>query len=680
MPIYPHMSTPSLISRARRNAGWLLLLLLVTGAIAYPQPLNWVLAHAKQVIGVDLKPLDKPFVLGLDLQGGTHLEYEADVAQVSDVDRREALNGVRDVIERRVNSLGVSEPLIQTTQAGDSWRVTVELAGIQDVKKAINLIGETPILEFKEQNTETTRRALTEDEKKRITTENQAALKKAQDALVEAKKPGTDFTLLAEKTENAALKLAKGDAGFLRGQNQYYDLYQEVKTVAVGTIVEKVLEQPNFYSVVKVEAVKDTGEQEVRARHLLIAYKGAQGELATESKEDARKKIDALKVQATPQNFAELAGKNSQEPGANTRGGDLGWFAKGDMVEAFETAVFAQATGTISNIVETPYGFHLIYKEDQRALKDVRVRMYEAKKLTEDELVPPPEAWKATKLTGRQISSAKLDFDQRTGVPMVALQFNEEGSDLFAELTRKNIGKQIAIFLDGELLSAPTVQNEIPGGQAVISGSFTVNSAKQLARRLQAGALPVPIQLIAQQTVGPTLGADSLQSSLRAGLMALLLVAIFMILLYRLPGAVSIVALILYAFVSAAVFKLIPVTLSLAGIAGFILSLGIAVDANVLTFERLKEEWHAGRPLLQALEEAFRRAWPSIRDGHMTVLISCLVLYWFSSSVIRGFALTLAIGTILSLFTAVVSTRTILRVLAGTSLKRFEWFFLKPRA
>lgn len=673
------MPTPSLVSRSRRNAGWLLLLLLVTGVITYPQPLNWVLTRAKQVIGVDLKPLEKPFVLGLDLQGGTHLEYEADVSQVTDADRREALNGVRDVIERRVNSLGVSEPLIQTTQAGDSWRVTVELAGIQDVKQAISLIGETPILEFKEQNTETTRRALTEDEKKRIGTENQVALKKSQDALVEAKKAGTDFISLAEKTENPALKLTKGDAGFLRGQAQYFDLYQEVKAVPVGTMVDKVLEQPKFYSVVKVEEVKDTGEQEVRVRHLLISYKGAQGDLSQDTKEAARKKIDGLKAQATSQNFAELAGKNSQEPGANTRGGDLGWFAKGDMVEAFEAAAFAQATGTISGVVETPYGFHLIYKEDQRALKDVRVRMYETKKLTEDDLVPPPEAWKATKLTGRQIGSAKLDFDQRTGIPMVALQFNDEGSDLFAELTRKNIGKQIAIFLDGELLSAPTVQNEIPGGQAVISGNFTVNSAKQLARRLQAGALPVPIRLIAQQTVGPTLGADSLQSSLQAGLAALLLVAIFMVLLYRLPGFVSIVALVLYAFLSAALFKLIPVTLSLAGIAGFILSLGIAVDANVLTFERLKEEWQEGRPLAQALEEAFRRAWPSIRDGHVTVLISCLVLYWFSSSVIRGFALTLAIGTILSLFTAVVSTRTILRVLAATSLKRFAWFFLKPR-
>jgi len=188
------------------------------------------------------------------------------------------------------------------------------------------------------------------------------------------------------------------------------------------------------------------------------------------------------------------------------------------------------------------------------------------------------------------------------------------------------------------------------------------------------------VKLIAQQTVGPTLGADSLTKSLQAGLVGFALVAIFMILFYRLPGVVSVVALVMYAALSSAVFKLIPVTLTLAGIAGFILSIGIAVDANVLVFERLKEEWRTGKGLLEALEESFRRAWPSIRDGHVTVLISAAVLYGFSSSAIRGFALTLAVGVLLSLFTAVISTRTILRLLAHTPLKQFTWWFLKPRS
>jgi preprotein translocase subunit SecD len=275
-----------------------------------------------------------------------------------------------------------------------------------------------------------------------------------------------------------------------------------------------------------------------------------------------------------------------------------------------------------------------------------------------------------------------VDFDQRTGQIQVVLQFNGDGGKLFAEITKRNIGKPVAIFLDGQPISVPTVQGEILGGQAVISGNFNLADAKTLARRLQAGALPVPIKLIAQQTVGPTLGTDSLEQSLKAGLVGFLFVALYMILLYRLPGLVSIVALGLYAALSAATFKLIPVTLTLSGIAGFILSIGIAVDANVLVFERLKEEWMEGKGLSVALSDSFKRAWLSIRDGHMTVLISCAVLYWFSSSLIRGFALTLAIGTIISLFTAVVSTRTLLRLLAGTPIAKFGWLFLKktPKA
>jgi preprotein translocase subunit SecD len=233
--------------------------------------------------------------------------------------------------------------------------------------------------------------------------------------------------------------------------------------------------------------------------------------------------------------------------------------------------------------------------------------------------------------------------------------------------------------LDGKAISTPVVSTEIAGGRAVIQGSGNVEEAKTLARRLQAGALPVGIKLIAQQTVGPTLGADSLTKSLSAGLFGFLFVALFMILLYRLPGVVSIGALVLYAALSASAFKLIPITLTLAGIAGFILSLGIAVDANVLVFERFKEELKEGKPLLVALEESFRRAWPSIRDGHVTVLISCIVLYGFSSSVIRGFALTLLVGTLISLFTAVVATRTFLRFLAQTGLQKYDWIFLRSK-
>lgn len=674
--------TPPLQSKkkVRQRSIWLLALLVVAASISYPQPANWVLAKIQKVVGINLGQIDKPFVLGLDLQGGTHLEYEADVSRVTDSDRREALNGVRDVIERRVNTLGVSEPLIQTTQAGDSWRVTVELAGIPDVNQAVKLIGETPILEFKEQDENAataTSTAITAEQKAQLEGINATVRQEAEAVLAEAIKPETDFAKLAtEKTQNTLLKDKGGDLGFIYGQPEHQDIYNEAKSLATGTVIGRLLEREGEFMIAKVTEVKS--QPEINAHHLLIAYQGAERSTSTLTKVQAKAKIDGIKRTATVKNFDALVKQHSNEPGAKESAGDLGWFGRGVWAESFENAVFAQQVGTISEVVETPFGYHLIWKIAERPVTDVRVSLIEFKRFTEADVPRPDNSWKSTKLTGRQLTSARVSFDQQSGGVQVALQFNDEGADLFAEITKRNIGKPVAIFLDGEIISQPTVQAEIIGGQAVITGQGDVNEAKILARRLQAGALPVPIKLIAQQTVGPSLGSDSLLRSLRAGIVGFILVAIFMILLYRLPGIVSIIALALYAALVAAVFKLIPVTMTLAGIAGFILSIGIAVDANILVFERLKEELAEGKPLSQAVEEAFRRAWLSIRDGHLTVLISCAVLYWFSSSIIRGFALTLAIGITLSLFTAVVSTRTILRLLVMTKLADYGWLFLKP--
>lgn len=675
------MSIPQHKKTVQRSA-WLLVLLIVAGSIAYPRLANLLLREIQGAIGINFGGIRTPFVLGLDLQGGTHLEYEADVSKVSNADRSEALSGVRDVIERRVNAMGVAEPLIQTTQAGQAWRVTVELAGVRDISQAIKMIGETPILEFKEQNNELAR-PMTAEEKKSMDAKNAAAKKRADDLLAQARKSGADFTALAQKnTEDAALKDAGGDAGFIRGNAVYQDILSAVRELPAGSVLGKVLEREHSYAIVKVEEIKQTGT-EMQAHHLLIGYKGARGNFSVFTREEALAKINTLKSKATPQNFDALVADNSQEPGAVVSKGDLGWFTKDEAAaqfnDPFANALAAQSLNTVSSVIESPYGYHLILKLGERPIKDVRVRMIELKKLTPEDLVPAPDPWKGTKLTGKQLSSARVDFDQRTGSIEVALQFNSEGAKLFGDITARNVGKPVAIFLDGRIISQPVVQNEILGGQAVITGNFSVDEAKLLARRLQAGALPVPIKLIAQQTVGPTLGADSLKASLVAGLIGFLLVALYMIALYRLPGIISIAALILYAAVSSAIFKLIPVTLTLSGIAGFILSLGIAVDANVLVFERLKEEWLAGKTLSTALEDAFKRAWLSIRDGHATVLISSVVLYWFSSSTIRGFAVTLMIGTLLSLFTAVVSTRTILRLLAGTKIGANGWLWLRPK-
>jgi protein-export membrane protein SecD len=280
-----------------------------------------------------------------------------------------------------------------------------------------------------------------------------------------------------------------------------------------------------------------------------------------------------------------------------------------------------------------------------------------------------------TPLTGRFLSRAQLAFDPTTSQPYVAIQFNDEGARLFAELTGNNIGKQLAIFIDDELLSAPIVQEEITGGQAQISGGFTVQEARELAQNLSAGALPVPIELISQQTVGATLGRESLTRSHSAGLIGFLLVVVFMIAWYRAAGAVAAVSLFVYTLIVLSLFKLIPVTLTLAGIVGFILSIGMAVDANILIFERMKEELRRGKTFVAATEEGFSRAWSAIRDAYVSTLLTAAVLYWFSTSIVRGFALTLALGLIVSLFSALFLTRTFLRLLARTRLadRRVLW-------
>lgn len=678
----------------RNRAIGLAILFVAAASIAYTPATNYVLEKAQSILGIkNIARVNKNFVLGLDLQGGTSLEYAADVSKIPEIDRREALNGVRDVIERRVNSLGVSEPLIQTTRAGEDWRVTVELAGIKDVNEAIKLIGDTPILEFKEMNPEAPR-DLTADEQKKMDADNKAAQDRANAFLTEARKPGANFTdLTKEKTENPIFKEQGGLLGDLYTSQQVPseagtttrftasaadadNLYEAVAGLKAGDIVPEVIERANSYAIIKVESLREEGK-EIQGNHLLIGYTGAEGSTSTSTKEQARARIDELKKQATKENFVGLVRQFSQEPNASSTAGEIPWMKPGDLVPAFEKAMVAAPMNAVSDVVETQYGFHLILKTGERPFQVPSLRLSEFKRITKTDILGPQEEWKATKLTGRELQSSRVDFDQRTGNIQVALQFNDQGAQEFADLTRRNIGKQIAIFLDGEAISAPTVNDEITGGQAVISGNFNLEEAKLLARRLQAGALPVPIELIAQQTIGPSLGIDSLQQSVKAGLIGFLFVAIFMIAFYRLPGVVAVASLLLYAALSATAFKMIPVTLTLAGIAGFILTLGIAVDANVLVYERLKEELKEGKTIPQAMEDAFRRAWLSIRDGHMTVLISASVLYWFSSSVIKGFALTLAIGTLISLFTAVVGARTILRVLANSKLNKYGWLFLK---
>ncbi len=503
--------------------------------------------------------------LGLDLLGGTRLVYDADVSNIPASDRQGALDGVRDVIERRVNAFGVSEPVVQTTKVGDNWRVIVELPGIQDVNEAILLIGETPLLEFKEQKEVA---PLSDEEKASRETFNASQKKKAEDVLKRAL-AGEDFAKLADE-------------------------------------------------------------------------------------------------------FSEDPGNTSTQDGSK-KGGDLDFTQRGQLVPEFEDIIFDKLeTGKVyTEVVESQFGYHIIKKTDERNNNGVReVRsshiLFIKKSLNPDQA----SDFSPTQLTGKQLKSATVQFDQNTGEPQVSLQFDSEGSKLFEEITQRNVGKVVGIFLDGSPISLPRVNEKISGGQAVITGKFTLDEAKQLAQRLNAGALPVPISLASQNNVGPTLGKISVERSFLAGILGLLFVSVFMIVYYRLPGLLSVVALTLYALIALMLFKLLSITLSLAGVAGFILSIGMAVDANILIFERTREELRAGRTLAQAIEEGFKRAWPSIRDSNASSLLSCLILAWFGTSVIKGFAITLAIGILVSMFSAITITRTFMRLLLTEHLQK----------
>ncbi|MBI3385703.1 protein translocase subunit SecD [Candidatus Gottesmanbacteria bacterium] len=277
---------------------------------------------------------------------------------------------------------------------------------------------------------------------------------------------------------------------------------------------------------------------------------------------------------------------------------------------------------------------------------------------------------KSVGITGKDLRRAQLAFDNTTGTPEVNIEFTPDGSKKFADVTSRLVGKQLAIFLDNGLLTAPTVQTAITGGSAVITGQFTRDTAKTLALQLNAGALPVPVTIVEKRTVGATLGNESVARSIRAGGIGLTLVAAFMIAQYGWLGLIADAALIVYGLATFAIFRWIPITLTLPGIAGFILSMGMAVDANILIFERYREEKRKGKPWQIAIEEAFGRAWDSIRDANVTTIITSIILFnpgnWQflpSSGLVRGFAVTLLIGVIVSLFTGIVVTRTFIRVL-----------------
>ena len=275
-----------------------------------------------------------------------------------------------------------------------------------------------------------------------------------------------------------------------------------------------------------------------------------------------------------------------------------------------------------------------------------------------------------TGITGQYVTGAQVSFNPTTQVPVVLIDFNSEGAKLFGEYTTANVGAQVATFLDGRLIQTAVIQEPITDGNAQISGDFTVKEAQDLVQNLNAGALPAPITLVNQNTTSATLGQEALRDAIKAGILGTLLVMLFMIIYYRSLGIFATIALVAYVALTLAVFKLVSITMTLAGVAGFVLTIGMAVDANILIFERVKEEMKRGLSRAGAMHEGFRHAWPSIRDSNTSTIITSVILYFFTSSFVQGFALTLFIGVVVSMFTAITLTRLMLDVFAQDPKKK----------
>jgi len=702
---------------ARGKVWWvfacIMILVLVTSLIDFGAYYNKAVDKFKIPFS---KVKEVPFRLGLDLLGGTQLTYQADVSALSAAEKSNAVEGVRDVIERRINVFGVSEPNVQINRtSGGDYRIIVEMAGIKDVKQAIKMIGETPLLEFKEQNNEI--RKITADETKQLNDYNKAAEKSATEVLGKVISGGDFKALAGVYSQDEPTKASGGDLGWITEKDNP-EIYNLAKNIAVGKTSADLGRITGGFEIIKVEDKKvkinpfsNTEEKEVKASHLLICYTGITGCESGLTKEEVLAKINKLKEEATPVNFKDLIKQNSTEQGARDNAGELGWFGAGAMVKPFEDEVFKQAVGTISAPVETEFGFHLIYKQEERKVEEIKASHIFIKTKAEADIIGVQSEWKNTELTGKNLKSATVEFNSQDGSPEVSLVFDDQGAKMFEEITARNVGKPVAIYLDNYPISVPNVNEKITGGKAVISGKFNITEAKLLTQRLNAGALPVPIELVNQQTIGPSLGQKSIADSLKAGIIGFIIIAIFMILFYRLPGLMAVLALTVYSLTVFAIFKigfsmaalllvgiflligitvngwfilfaflsyillyfiggLAPVTLTLAGLAGAIVSVGMAVDANILIFARMKEEIANGKPLTSAIEDGFKRAWPSIRDSNFNTLITCFILIMFTTSAVKGFAITLGLGVIISMFTAIFITRNFLNLIPSAWLEK----------
>ncbi len=493
-----------------------------------------------------------------------------------------------------------------------------------------------------------------------------------------------DTSNIAKDKEKDALQAA--EAVIERRVNAFGVGEPLVQLSKAGSENRIIVELPGIKNIEEAKAlIKETPFLEFREP----ASDEFKAQLAQDN-EKARAQAETILNRAkSGEDFSKLATEFSQDPGSKNQGGELDFVKKGAFVPEFDETIFRAdfPKGKINDsLIETDYGYHIIKKLDERGEGDDReVKAAHILFLKKSIETDPLLAYQPTGLSGKNLKDASVTYQsQGLGSPQIQLQFDDEGTKLFADITKRNVGKPVAIFLDNELLQAPVIQVEIPNGQAVITGDYTITEANAQVKRLNEGALPVPINLVGQQSVDASLGEVALSQSLKAGFIGLVAVALFMLLFYRFLGLIAVLALILYTAMLFSLFKLsvltpFPITVTLSGIAGFILSIGIAVDANVLIFERTREELSYGKGAIKSIKEGFRRAWPSIRDGHVSTLLTTFILVGLGTGFVKGFAIILALGVLLSLFTAVVLVRTTTTFFIGEWMEKHPWLLVTPK-
>jgi len=692
--------------------------------------------------------LDSHINLGLDLQGGAQLDYKIDLRKVPETDKKTIVNGILNVINERVNKLGVAEPNIYTSDVGDEKHLIVELAGIKDLEKAKAIVGKTIQLEFKE---------LAEDKGEDPNLEKEVK-EQAQKVLDQAVKDKANLQVIGEEEQkaNPGKVIITEEKEFKYRDEITGNFAPRLFELEAGQVLDRLVDnsgdmtidasgkfipgQKGFHIIQtteKRETEKTTETpRNVKVSHILIAYKGAQkaDKNITRTKEEAQSRAkEAINKLNEGGDFTQLAKEYSDDLSNKESGGTLlepAAIDNGKYVKEFETAALTltKPEEITKEPIESPFGYHIIKANEINEAKTETTKESQVKYL--DIYYPVvQDPWEDTGLNGQHFARADVDFTP-TMQPYVSIVFDDEGAKMFEELTRKNLHKPIAIFVGGELVSAPNVNEVISGGRAQITGQFTMDEANELARDLNTGAIPAPITLAGQYSIGATLGQDALSKSIYASLIGFILLAIFMILYYKLPGVLATIALGIYSVIllflvkislditwalgiSVVIFTYLiwrilknhesgaekaisailtgfilffatfilnsPIVLTLAGIAGIILSIGMAVDANILIFERIKEELKEGRTLNAAIEVGFKRAWSSIRDSNFSSLITCAILFYFGSSIIQGFAFNLAAGILVSMFSAITLTKTLLEFTANTKLGKHLWLYNAPK-